>query len=109
MRTVSYISYCSASTMKRVVVFYYSATILLLCSSLPGPELMQSVPLLDNVTCAEHFENVNGSCVARCDAWEQSPHGVTIALTVVELVAASFGLLAGITLILLSVLKRRHM
>ena len=47
--------------------------------------------------------------MARCDSWEQSPHEVTVALKVIVLIAASFGLLAGIIVVAISCLRWRVM
>lgn len=64
---------------------------------------------MDNITCAPEFSLINGSCVARCDSWKQSSPSVTFAVMVVEIVAAALGLLAGITLLVLSCIRWRNM
>ena len=65
--------------------------------------------VMDNITCAPEFSLINASCVARCDSWEQSPRHVTVAVMVVEIVAAALGLLAGFTLLVVSCIRRRNM
>ena len=58
--------------------------------------------LPQDTVCADQFIKVNGTCYARCDSFEQSPHDVTVVLRTAQLFAASYGLVLGIVVLILS-------
>ena len=62
-----------------------------------------------NTTCRDGFSLINGICIAQCDSWEQSPHRVTVAVMVVELLATSVCLLAAILLFVIACIRWRTM
>ena len=59
--------------------------------------------------CADQFIKVNGTCYPRCDSFEQSPHDVTVALKIIRLFAACYGLVVGIVVLILSFVNWKTM
>ena len=92
-----------------ITMFVQSLEIAAAGSSPNSSQRMLPQSVMDNITCAPEFSLINGSCVARCDSWKQSSPSVTFAVMVVEIVAAALGLLAGITLLVLSCIRWRNM
>lgn len=78
-------------------------------SSAPSCMLSENVSVSSNTTCRDEFLLVNGACIARCDSWEQDPHDVSLALDLIELVGALFGLLGTIMLVVISIIRWRSM
>ena len=65
--------------------------------------------LPQDTVCADQFVKVNGTCLARCDSFEQSPHDVTIALKTIRQFAACYGFSVGIVVLILSFVRRKAM
>ena len=65
--------------------------------------------LPQDTVCADQFIKINETCLARCDSFEQSPHDVTIILTITRMFAACYGLIVGILLIILSFVRWKTM
>ena len=59
--------------------------------------------------CADQFFKVNGTCYARCDSFEQSPHDVTVAVQNIQLFAACYGTTVGIIVLILSFVRWKTM
>ena len=65
--------------------------------------------LPQDTVCADQFIKVNGTCYAQCDSFEQSPHDVTVALTITRMFAACYGLIVGIIFLILSFVRWKTM
>ena len=65
--------------------------------------------LPQDTVCADQFIKVNGTCYARCDSFEQSPHDVTVVLKSIRQFAACYGFTVGIVVIILSFVRRKTM
>ena len=65
--------------------------------------------LPQDTVCADQFIKINETCLARCDSFEQSPHDVTVVLTITRMFAACYGLIVGIVLIILSFVRWKTM
>ena len=65
--------------------------------------------LPQDTVCADQFIKINGTCYARCDSFEQSPHDVTVILTITRLFAAYYGLIVGIVFLILSFVRWKTM
>ena len=65
--------------------------------------------LPQDTVCADQFIKMNGTCYAQCDSFEQSPHDVTVALTITRMFAACYGLIVGIIFLILSFVRWKTM
>ena len=65
--------------------------------------------LPQDTICADQFVKVNGTCYAQCDSFEQSPHDVTVVLTITRMFAACYGLIVGIVVLILSFVRWKTM
>lgn len=63
--------------------------------------------LSSNISCRDDFTLVGGVCMARCDSWEQSPHGQIVAVRVIVILAACIVLLTSAAVFVLSCLRRK--
>ena len=65
--------------------------------------------LQEDTVCDDQFIKVNGTCYARCDSFEQSPHDVTVALDVIQTFAACYGTTVGAIVLIISFVRWRTM
>ena len=65
--------------------------------------------LPQDTVCADQFIKVNGTCYARCDSFEQSPHDVTVAVQNMYLFSAYYGFPVGIVVLILSFVRWKTM
>ena len=65
--------------------------------------------LQQDTVCDDQFIKVNGTCYARCDSFEQSPHDVTVALDIVQIFAASYGIIVGAIVLIISIVRWKTM
>ena len=65
--------------------------------------------LPQDTVCDDQFVKINGTCYARCDSFEQSPHDVTVTLKSVRLFAACYGFIVGIVVLILSFVRWKTM
>ena len=65
--------------------------------------------LQQDTVCDDQFIKVNGTCYARCDSFEQSPHDVTVALSIIQIFAACYGIAVGTIVLIISFVRWRTM
>ena len=56
--------------------------------------------LPQDTVCTDQFIKINGSCLAQCDSFEQSPHDVTVVLTITQMYATCYELVVGIVFLI---------
>ena len=77
-------------------------------NSSPNPTTGNS-SLQEDTVCDDQFIKVNGTCYARCDSFEQSPHDVTVAVEIIKIFAASYGMTIGIIVLIISFVRWKTM
>ena len=65
--------------------------------------------LSQETVCADQFVKINGTCYARCDSFEQSPHDVTVSVQSIQLFAACYGFIIGTIFLILSFVRWKTM
>ena len=65
--------------------------------------------LPQDTVCADQFWKINGTCLALCDRFEQSPHDITVAVQNLQLFAACYGFIVGFVVLILSFVRWKTM
>ena len=62
------------------------------------------------IECRDDFykDSEMCTCKPRCDRWEQHPHSTVIVADVIVIISASIGLLAGIAVLILTLMRRKR-
>ena len=63
-----------------------------------------------NIKCRDDFyeDSEMCTCKPRCDSWEQYPHSTVIVTDTVVIISASIGLLSGIAVLIISLIRRKR-
>ena len=65
--------------------------------------------LPQDTICADQYININGTCYARFDSFEQSPHDATVVVQNIQLFAACYGIIVGVVVLILPFVRWKTM